>query len=56
MRALVGMAALLALAWGLSENRRAIPWRVVIGGLLLQAGLAVLLIYLPTARRAVQAV
>ena len=55
MRALVGMAALLALAWGLSENRRAIPWRVVIGGLLLQAGLAVLLIYLPTARRAVQA-
>ena len=48
------MAALLALAWAVSENRRAIPWRVVIGGLVLQCGLAVLLIYLPTARRAVQ--
>ena len=47
MRALVGMAALLAMAWAVSENRRAIPWRVVIGGLVLQCGLAVLLIYLP---------
>jgi CNT family concentrative nucleoside transporter len=44
------MAVLLALAWGLSEDRRNIPWRTVIGGLLLQAAFAVLLIALPFAR------
>ena len=35
MHALAGMAGLLTLAWALSENRRAIPWRGVIVGLLL---------------------
>jgi concentrative nucleoside transporter, CNT family len=35
MHALAGMAGLLALAWAMSENRRAIPWRGVIVGLLL---------------------
>ncbi len=50
MRGLLGMAVLLALAWALSEDRRNIPWRTVIGGLLLQAGFAVLLVALPVAR------
>jgi CNT family concentrative nucleoside transporter len=35
MHALAGMAGLLALAWAMSENRRAIPWRAVAVGLLL---------------------
>ena len=35
MHALAGMAGLVALAWALSENRRAIPWRAVIVGLAL---------------------
>jgi CNT family concentrative nucleoside transporter len=33
MHALAGMAGLFALAWAMSENRRAIPWRAVIAGM-----------------------
>ena len=44
MRGLVGWAALLLLAWALSENRPAIPWRIVTGSLALQWTLAVLLL------------
>jgi CNT family concentrative nucleoside transporter len=44
MHALAGMAGLLALAWALSENRRAIPWRgVVVGVVLLILGAIVCL-------------
>jgi len=50
MRGLLGIAVLLALAWALSQDRRHIPWRTVIGGIALQWALAVLLIYLPIAR------
>ena len=35
MHAVAGMAGLLALAWALSENRRAVPWRAVVVGLAL---------------------
>jgi CNT family concentrative nucleoside transporter len=35
------MAGLLALAWAASENRRAIPWRAVLSGLVLLVVLAV---------------
>jgi CNT family concentrative nucleoside transporter len=45
-----GMACLLALAYALSENRRAVPWRVVAAGVALQIALAVLLLKLPPAR------
>jgi CNT family concentrative nucleoside transporter len=44
------MAALLALAWALSEDRRNIPWRTVIAGLVLQLVLAVVLIHLSAAQ------
>ena len=40
MHALAGMAGLVALAWALSENRRAIPWRAVVVGLGLLVRLA----------------
>jgi CNT family concentrative nucleoside transporter len=44
MHALAGMAGLVALAWALSENRRAIPWRAVLVGLaLLVVGAAICL-------------
>lgn len=42
---LAGMAALLACAWALSENRRAINWRTVLGALALQSGFAALVLY-----------
>jgi CNT family concentrative nucleoside transporter len=53
MRSLAGILVLLALAWAMSENRRHIPWRTVIGGMALEFALAVLLIRFPPATRAV---
>jgi CNT family concentrative nucleoside transporter len=47
----LGLTAILLLAWGLSEDRRRIPWRTVIGGIALQLVLAVLLLGIPQARR-----
>jgi len=41
---LLGLAAFIALAWSISSDRRRFPWRVVIGGLLLQLGLAFLIL------------
>jgi CNT family concentrative nucleoside transporter len=49
MRGLLGLAALLAIAWALSEDRRRIPWRTVIAGVALQWALALLLIFFPPA-------
>ncbi len=45
-----GMACLLALAYWVSEDRRAIPFRVVAAGVALQIALAVLLLKFPPAR------
>jgi concentrative nucleoside transporter, CNT family len=47
MRGLLGLAALLAIAWALSEDRRRIPWRTVIAGIALQWALALLLFFPP---------
>jgi CNT family concentrative nucleoside transporter len=46
----LGIAAILALAWALSENRRTVPFRTVAVGLLLQIALALLLLKVPPAR------
>lgn len=53
MQAVAGFPLLLALAWGLSENRRAIPWRTVLAGIALQIVLAVLLTRVEAARDSV---
>src|SRR5499427_2134055 len=49
MRGLMGVAALLAIAWALSEDRRRIPWRTVVAGIALQWALALLLLFFPPA-------
>lgn len=49
MRGLLGIAVLLLIAWGLSEDRFRVPVRVVIAGLALQFVLAVLFIKFPPA-------
>src|SRR6266481_9096173 len=49
MRGLLGIGVILLLAWGLSEDRARIPWRVVAAGVLLQFGLALLLLTFPPA-------
>ncbi|HTE14008.1 MAG TPA: Na+ dependent nucleoside transporter N-terminal domain-containing protein, partial [Burkholderiales bacterium] len=42
-----GFFVLLALAWAISENRRAVPWRIVIAGALLMLLMTVLLLKVP---------
>ncbi len=42
-----GFVALFGIAWLISEDRRALPWRIVIAGALLQVVLAVLLLKAP---------
>jgi CNT family concentrative nucleoside transporter len=48
-RGFLGIAAILALAWCVSENRRAVPLRTVFGGVILQLALAALLLRFPPA-------
>ncbi|HEY1797723.1 MAG TPA: nucleoside transporter C-terminal domain-containing protein [Stellaceae bacterium] len=52
MRGLLGIAALLLLAWLLSEDRFRVPLRVVVAGLLLQVVLAIVFLKIPLARDA----
>jgi concentrative nucleoside transporter, CNT family len=47
MHALAGMAGLLALAWAMSENRRAIPWRAVVAGMVLLVVLTLVFLKIP---------
>ncbi len=47
LQAILGMVLIIGLAWALSENRRAFPRRTVVAGLLVQLGLAALLIKVP---------
>jgi concentrative nucleoside transporter, CNT family len=49
MRGLLGIAAILVLAWAVSEDRFRVPWRVVAVGIVLQFGLALLFLKFPPA-------
>ena len=46
-----GLILLLAIAWAVSENRRRVPWRIVLSGLALQLALAALLLKTPPLRQ-----
>jgi CNT family concentrative nucleoside transporter len=52
LQSLLGIVVILMLAWLLSENRRAFPVRIVLGGLAMQVVLALLLLKVPLAREA----
>ncbi len=52
LRGLLGMFSLIAIAWIFSSNRRAIAWKVVIIGLLIQVSLAAGILYLGPVRYA----
>jgi concentrative nucleoside transporter, CNT family len=47
----VGLIVLITIAWALSENRRAVSWRVPVAGIGLQLALALLLLKLPQSRQ-----
>src|SRR6185437_12431501 len=55
MHALVGMAGLVALAWLASEARRAVPWRAVAAGIVLELVLAVIFLKVSAVKRAFMA-
>jgi concentrative nucleoside transporter, CNT family len=52
MRGLLGIAALLLLAWAISEDRWRVPWRVVVAGVILQVAVALVLLKLPPVAKA----
>jgi CNT family concentrative nucleoside transporter len=47
LRALVGVAAIVAAGWALSTDRRAVSWRTVLWGLGLQVAFALLVLHTP---------
>src|SRR4051794_18221897 len=49
MRSVLGIAAILAFAWVISEDRRRVAWRLVFAGVALQAALALLFLKFPPA-------
>ena len=53
MQALLGIPLLLLFCWIIGEDRRRVPWRVVIGGMALQWALAIVLLNSAPARSAV---
>jgi CNT family concentrative nucleoside transporter len=50
LQSAVGLLIFLSIAWLLSEQRRRVPWRIVLAGLALQLALAVVLVKLPLSR------
>jgi CNT family concentrative nucleoside transporter len=55
LQSALGLAVIILIAWLLSEDRKRFPWRLVLVGLALQIGLAVLLTWVPPARDAILA-
>ena len=52
LQSALGICAIIALAWALSEDRRQFPWAVVVGTLLLQFVIAMALLKVPMMRDA----
>ena len=55
-QSLVGVALAIGFCWLLSENRRAFPWKLTIGAVLVQATLVLALFGLPALRAGLQGV
>jgi concentrative nucleoside transporter, CNT family len=49
-RAIGGALLIIALCWGLSENRKVFPWRLALGAMAVQALLVVLLFVVPASQ------
>ncbi|MDX2224908.1 MAG: nucleoside transporter C-terminal domain-containing protein [Rhodospirillaceae bacterium] len=55
LQSLVGLGLMIAAAWAMSENRRAVPWRIVAAGMALQIALALALVTFDLGRGAFDA-
>ncbi|MEM1390911.1 MAG: nucleoside transporter C-terminal domain-containing protein [Pseudomonadota bacterium] len=51
-RAFIGIAMIFAIAWGLSENKKAFPWKLVLGAVGIQFLFALILFGIPIIREA----
>jgi CNT family concentrative nucleoside transporter len=49
-QSLVGVASVIAICWGLSENRRRFPWKLAVGAVIVQAVLVLALFGVPAIR------
>ncbi len=47
LQSLFGLVVIVAVCWAISENRRAFPWKLAIGAVLVQAGLVLVLFGVP---------
>lgn len=47
LQSLLGLVVIVAVCWAISENRKAFPWRLTIGAILVQAGLVLALFAIP---------
>jgi CNT family concentrative nucleoside transporter len=56
LQSALGVVAIMAIAWLVSENRRAVPWRQVITGLAVTFALAVLMLKVPQTQAAFNAI
>jgi concentrative nucleoside transporter, CNT family len=56
LQSALGVAAIIAIAWSISENRRAVPWRQVITGLAITFVLALLMLKVPQTQAAFDAI
>jgi len=50
LQSALGVSIFIGLAWAVSEDRRAFPWRIVVAGLAFQFALAAVLLKLPWVR------
>lgn len=55
-QSLVGLAFILLVCWGLSEDRRRFPWRLALGAVVVQVGLVLLLFGVPAAQGVIEAI
>lgn len=55
-QSLVGLAFILAVCWGLSENKRAFPWKLALGSVAVQVALILLLFGLPGSQGVIEAI
>ncbi|GEM_PF-3077804 len=47
LQSLFGLVVIVAVCWAISENRRAFPWRLAIGAVLVQAALVLATFAIP---------
>lgn len=56
LQSLSGLAVIVAACWGLSENRRAFPWKLTIGAIAVQAALVLALFAIPGSQNVLAAI